>query len=365
MRLTCCRLCAYLEKSMVISFTPVDPMYHSQLPLPIWAHTQVTDSIPIPVNSESNNTLVASTNAHAALNRIWLKVDGAYSPNTIRAYKSDAEEFARFCDELNTSFLPALPNTVCDFIARVSSHSIKSASLQRKLASISAIHRFSNLSDPTKHADVRLAMRKVLRVLGNRSKQAHPITRPMIERMLSVCRDDLRGLRDSALLQVAYDTLRRRSELVSLRVEDIHWGQPTTACCQTTASILLRRSKTDPYGSGVWLHLTADASMALKRWLVASGVSEGLIFRGVNRCGKVHTSLEAGQIGRIFKRLAKTIDLNERIVKQISGHSIRVGAAQDLMRQGATLPQLMVKGGWSKTETVMRYIERVGAPVNS
>jgi hypothetical protein len=38
-------------------------------------------------------------------------------------------------------------------------------------------------------------------------------------------------------------------------------------------------------------------------------------------------------------------------------HSLRVGAAQDLLKNGATLPQIMVKGGWVKVDTVMRYVE--------
>ena len=45
------------------------------------------------------------------------------------------------------------------------------------------------------------------------------------------------------------------------------------------------------------------------------------------------------------------------IIKDISGHSMRVGAAQDLMTSGLSLPMIMNRGRWSKTDTVMRYIE--------
>jgi hypothetical protein len=41
---------------------------------------------------------------------------------------------------------------------------------------------------------------------------------------------------------------------------------------------------------------------------------------------------------------------------------MRVGGAQDLLRLGASLPQIMVKGGWAKTDTAMRYVERVHRP---
>jgi len=57
--------------------------------------------------------------------------------------------------------------------------------------------------------------------------------------------------------------------------------------------------------------------------------------------------------------LAKKARLEPEVVNGISGHSMRVGAAQDLLIKGASLPQIMVKGGWVKTDTVMRYIEKV------
>jgi hypothetical protein len=45
------------------------------------------------------------------------------------------------------------------------------------------------------------------------------------------------------------------------------------------------------------------------------------------------------------------------MIDQISGHSMRVGAAQDLLKSGAGMPMIMNKGRWSKTDTVMRYLE--------
>ena len=61
-----------------------------------------------------------------------------------------------------------------------------------------------------------------------------------------------------------------------------------------------------------------------------------------------------------YKRLARSAQLSPEIVQQISGHSCRVGAAQDLLALGASMPMIMNRGGWSKTDTVMRYLERYG-----
>jgi integrase len=146
--------------------------------------------------------------------------------------------------------------------------------------------------------------------------------------------------------------MRRRSELVSLRIEDINW-LPSQNCC-----ILLRRSKTDQQGSGKWIHLTVETSLAIKRWLDVANLSEGLILRGIKPGGHITPSLCEGRIPRIYKSLAKRASLNQETISGISGHSMRVGGAQDLLRLGASLPQIMAKGGWSKTETVMRYVER-------
>ena len=70
--------------------------------------------------------------------------------------------------------------------------------------------------------------------------------------MLAACGDDLHGLRDRALLLVAYDSMRIRSELISLRIEDIEWLP------EDNASVLLRKSKTDQLGMGKWMHLIPD-----------------------------------------------------------------------------------------------------------
>ena len=51
--------------------------------------------------------------------------------------------------------------------------------------------------------------------------------------------------------------------------------------------------------------------------------------------------------------------LDESEIRSISGHSMRVGATQDLLNSGASMPMIMQRGRWSKTDTVMRYVEHV------
>ncbi len=287
------------------------------------------------------------------LNRLLVHIDGAYAPNTLRAYKADMLEFIDYCEKNGVCALPAKPETVAKFLMQTVPQGINSSTIRRKVSSISAIHRLSSLEDPTKHSEVRIIQRKIYRQLGTRFDQAYPITRALLTRLLAACEYDLHGLRDRALLLVAYDSMRRRTELISLRAEDIEWNP------NTGASILLRKSKTDQQGCGKWIHLTSESTQALHQWLTAAKINEGLIFRGVRSSGVITNGLCESRIPRIYKTLARKAGLNESVVQSISGHSMRVGGAQDLLNSGASLPQIMVKGGWAKTDTVLRYVERI------
>ena len=128
---------------------------------------------------------------------------------------------------------------------------------------------------------------------------------------------------------------------------------------QDGASILLRKSKTDQQGSGKFIHLSNETIKSIEDWLTAAKITSGFILRGIQPNGVVTSSLCDSRIGRIYKTLAKRAHLSEKIIQGISGHSMRVGGAQDLLALGASLPQIMVKGGWIKPDTVMRYVERV------
>ncbi len=85
----------------------------------------------------------------------------------------------------------------------------------------------------------------------------------------------------------------------------------------------------------------------------SANISDGYLYRGINNAFQVTEELNGSQINRIYKRLAKAVLLPKEAIKHISGHSMRVGAAQDLLTSGATLPMTMRKGRWSKTDTTI------------
>ena len=283
------------------------------------------------------------------------KIEGAYAPSTIRAYRSNFNAFIKYCDENNTSALPASSNIVASYIKELSSH-LKSSSIKIAVASIAALHNLNSFKDPTQHPDVKIEMRRMYRKLGRYAKQAYGINKQLLDKMVTATDNSLRGLRDRAILLVAYDSLCRRSELVSLEFEDVLINEK-----DESVTLKLRKSKTDPHGIGKNLYLSNETQDALKKWIIKSEISSGKIFRAITANGKIKDSLNSSHIGRIYKKIAQLSNIEQSIIKNISGHSLRVGAAQDLMIIGMSLPIIMSRGRWSKTDTVIRYLENGGS----
>ena len=280
------------------------------------------------------------------------KIEGAYAPSTIRAYKSNFEAFIKYCDENNAIALPAQPETVAKYIRKLSNGHLKSSSIKIAVASIAAIHNLNSLNDPTHHPDVKIEMRRMHRKLVRYAKQAYGINKNLLEKMVAATDNSLRGVRDRAILLVAYNSLCRRSELVSLEFEDVLINEK-----DGSVKLKLRKSKTDPHGIGRNLYLSNEAQQALKEWINISKISSGKIFRAITATGKIKDSLNSSHVGRIYKKLAQVSRIDQSMIKNISSHSLRVGAAQDLLIAGASLAIIMNRGRWSKTDTVMRYIE--------
>ena len=291
--------------------------------------------------------------ARQLLKATVLKIEGAYSPSTIRAYRANFEVFIRYCEEKGTSPLPSQPETVTRFVAHLSNGHLQSASIRIAIVAIAAIHRLNRFDNPTKDPDVALEVRRMYRKLGRASKQALGVTQPILEKLIGVTDDSLRGIRDRMLLLLAYDSLCRRSELVSLRVEDI-----SNLNTDKGLQIRLRKSKTDPNAMGKWLHLSERTQRAIEDWINASGINEGFMIRRMTKHGGIlPRGISGGHINRIYKRLAAEAKLDSKMIEHISGHSMRVGSAQDLLNSGASMPMLMNRGRWTKTDTVMRYVE--------
>ena len=204
------------------------------------------------------------------------------------------------CHDRNANALPAEPHLIVEYISKLTDSNRSSASILRALCGLSAIHKLNRFDDPTKDPDVTLEMRRMHRKLGRSSKQAGGINADTLEKLLLATEDSIRGIRDRALLLVAYDTLCRRSELVSLQVKDVKTNIKNGI---ESSSILLRKSKTDQDSNGKWLHLSQRAHTALMEWMKKLPKGQAMIFCGLNRALDASQQIGIGQINRIYKRI--------------------------------------------------------------
>ena len=140
------------------------------------------------------------------------------SRNRYSTFGDDFSEWISFCMKKGTCPLLADPFIVAEFLLALADLGNNRAStIQSKRASISAIQRYGYFEDPTKHLEAKIVIRKINRKIGTHFKQARPINRHMLDRMLDVCGDDFRGTRNRMILLLPHTTLRRRSDLTSLR----------------------------------------------------------------------------------------------------------------------------------------------------
>ena len=137
-----------------------------------------------------------------------------------RAIRADVEIFTLWCEARGWTALPARTETVVAFIdamARVRAP----ATVRRYVSSIATLHKAVQLQNPLESIRVKLALQRMHRRKDRRQEQVQGLTWPLRQRLLGTCEDRLMGDRNRALVAVAYDTLLRRSELVSLQVTDL------------------------------------------------------------------------------------------------------------------------------------------------
>ena len=255
--------------------------------------------------------------------------------------------------------LPASPQVVAAYLAHLAEdRGLSVATIRLHKAALAAVHKTHGHDDPTDHEGVRRIMKGIARTHGRAQKQAKPLTaevlaavratanarRPLGDgrKQESAERASWRGRVDLALLSVLRDGLLRRSEAHLLTWADVEFRNNGTALLQ------LRRSKTDQEGEGVVIYIGKQAAEALK----AIRPDEDQL----DLQAPVF-NLSPQQIGRRVTAAAKAAGLGEGF----TGHSGRVGMAQDLAATGTELPALMTAGRWTNSKMPARYTERQAA----
>jgi len=294
----------------------------------------------------------------------------SFAPNTQRALASDWKVWRAWCAENARIAYPASAADVSDFALAHSPPLYtdqtgavtmdpeaagplvrRATTVQRWLASLATLHRVANAPDPTKSEDVKAARRLISRGRATASQKA-ALHWKDVQAALVALGNSPRDLRAKAMISVAYSTMARRAELVGIRVEDLSPGLDGdgTVTLRTKGGAIQER------------YLAREARIALEDWRQAMKVKKGPVFLSIKRDGSVGTKpITSAEVARTFKRIAKCIGLNTEAARNISGHSTRIGAAQDLTTAGAALPEIMAAGGWRSPGMPARYARKLDA----
>ncbi|MDF3983288.1 tyrosine-type recombinase/integrase [Luteibacter sp. PPL201] len=289
------------------------------------------------------------------------------APATVKAVRSDWAQYLAWCEATSATPLPASVDQLETFLSAAIDKGRKRATVDRYLYTVGLVHVAAGLPSPSKDPDWPVKWKKLIRRLkttgGHARKQAGELDSAGIETILASLGDSPRDLRDAALLSMASDTLCRESELVAIRVEHLHHNRR-----RNTWSLHVTFSKTNQDGVAPdYRFVSLETIARVRAWQAAANISEGALFRPVGGRPKVDgdpaDALLPQEVARIFRRRAKAAGLEN--ATSISGHSARIGSANDLSEHSATGIQIQQAGGWKTDRMVTYYTRRSSAGVNA
>jgi len=272
--------------------------------------------------------------------------------NTLRGYRADWRDFCGWCEGNGQRALPARAESVAAYIAGCAGR-LKAGSIQRRLNAIAEAHKAVGADSPTSAGMVRNTFKGIKRTLGTAAVQKAPALTADIRAMVEATDSGVIGLRDAALILLGFASAFRRAELVTLEVADLEFTRDGL-------TINLRRSKTDQEGQGRKIGVPYGANpdtcpvRTLQTWLDQAGVTEGPVFRSINRHGQVQAgSLAPIDVARVVKKLAHRAGFDSA---KYAGHSLRAGHATSAAASGASERSIMNQTGHRSVQMVRRYI---------
>jgi integrase len=278
-------------------------------------------------------------------------VKAATADNTRKTYRSAIKQFERWGGRLPTD-----RDTLVHYLLS-RAETLNPRTLSLHLTAISQWHGYQGMADPVQDPLVRKTLTGIQRLHGRPKQKAKALRLEHIAAMvayLSGQPDSKKIRRDKALVLVGFFGAFRREELVNLRVTDLHW-EPEGVLIQ------LPRSKTDQTGEGLWRALPFGKAavcpgVALKVWLAAADITEGPLFRPVNRWDRVQKkALHAGAVNALLKSLGGACGFD--FVPELSSHSFRRGLSTSAARAQVPFDLIKKQGGWKSDATVWGYIE--------
>lgn len=284
------------------------------------------------------------------LARAW----GAISGESYRAWCSDLRIFFEWCRMYEMAALPAHPETVAAFIEDQAEIKSK-ATVRRYMASIAKAHKQAGVNNPVPQQVVDLTFQRLYRDDRSAPAQSAGLRWEHIERYEAATAKSTRliDLRDRALVRLAYRGLLRQSEVARLVISDV---SNDGAGWRLRVERSKKRSSNRQDIETFKLLIDEDVKL-VNRWKEQAGITKGPLFRGVTLGGEVNADALSGQgVNRAIQRVAK---LAGEDPENYSGHSCRIGAAQDMAAEGIDLGKIALSGDWESLSMPLYYCRKL------
>ena len=231
-----------------------------------------------------------TTDIKALQEETLLNLKSSKANNTVRAYKSDFNDFSLFCAKNSFKSLPSEPKIVSLYLTHLSTKEAKMSTLKRRLVSIGVIHRLKGHYLDTKHPAIIENIMGIKRRKGSIQKGKKPMLINNLKRIINVIdqqkKTEIKKYRDRSIILIGFSGGFRRNEIVALDYEDLDF-------VTEGLKISLKRSKTDQFGEGFTKALPYfDSSqycpvVSLKKWIEITKIKTGPLFRRFSKGSKL------------------------------------------------------------------------------
>jgi len=298
------------------------------------------------------------TDIKALQEETLLNLQSSKANNTIRAYKSDFNDFGLFCAQNGFKSLPSEPRIVSLYLTHLSTKGVKMSTLKRRLVSIGVIHKLKGHYLDTKHPSIIENIMGIKRRKGSIQKGKKPLLINNLKKIINVIdeqkKDEIKKIRDRTIILIGFSGGFRRNEIVSLDYEDLDF-------VTDGLKITLKRSKTDQYGDGFLKGLPYFENseycpvVSIRKWIEVSKINTGALFRRFTKGSKLSDNRLTDQtVALLIKEYLKIAGIDN---KYYSGHSLRSGFATTAAESGADERNIMSMTGHKTPEMVRRYIK--------
>ena len=298
------------------------------------------------------------TDIKALQEETLLNLKSSKAMNTIRAYKSDFNDFGLFCAQNGFKSLPSEAKIISLYLTQLSTKEVKISTIKRRLVSIGVIHRLKGHYLDTKHPLIVENLMGIKRRKGSIQNGKKPLLINNLKRLINVIdqqkKEQIKIFRDRTIILIGFSGGFRRNEIVSLDYDDLDF-------VEEGLKINIKRSKTDQFGEGSIKGLPYfDNSqycpvVSLKNWIDIAKINSGSLFRRFSKGSRLTEKRLTDQtVALLIKEYLKLAGIDN---KNYSGHSLRSGFATSAAESGAEERSIMAMTGHKSSEMVRRYIK--------